>query len=76
MAAFKHIKKGAFHRWLGKSPDEPITEADIEKGIKAGGHAAKMAEFAKSAQAGKFGGKGKAKKRGEVGRAERMYGKK
>jgi len=43
-----HIEKGAFHRWLGKSEDEPITHADIEKGIKAGGHAEKMALFAKN----------------------------
>jgi hypothetical protein len=42
------IKKGAFHRWLGKSEDEPITHADIEKGLKAGGHAAKMANFARN----------------------------
>lgn len=45
-----HLKKGAFHRWLGKSEDEPITAADIEKGLKAGGHAAKMANFAKNAK--------------------------
>jgi len=44
------IKKGAFHAWLGKSTDEPITDADIEKGLKAGGHAAKMANFAKNAR--------------------------
>jgi hypothetical protein len=43
-----HIEKGAFHRWLGKSEDEPITHADIEKGIKAGGHAEKMALFAQN----------------------------
>ena len=43
-----HVKKGAFHAWLGKSPDEPITAADIRKGLAAGGHAAKMAEFAKN----------------------------
>ena len=42
------IKKGAFHRWLGKSEDEPITEADIQKGLRAGGHAAKMANFARN----------------------------
>ena len=43
-----HIEKGAFHRWLGKSEDEPITHADIEKGIAAGGHAEKMALFAQN----------------------------
>jgi hypothetical protein len=74
MAAFGHIKKGAFHRWLGKSEDEPITEADIQKGLKAGGHAAKMASFARSAQEGKFKHKGK-KKRDDSEHAERMYGK-
>jgi len=43
-----HIKKGGFHRWLGKKQGEPITEADIEKGLAAGGHPAKMAAFAKA----------------------------
>jgi hypothetical protein len=43
-----HIKKGAFHKWLGKSEDEPITAADIKKGKAAGGHAAKMAVFAQN----------------------------
>lgn len=43
-----HIKKGAFHKWLGKSEDEPITAADIAKGKAAGGHAAKMATFAQN----------------------------
>lgn len=42
------IKKGAFHRWLGKSEDQPITAADIKKGLAAGGHAAKMANFARN----------------------------
>jgi hypothetical protein len=46
--AIGHIEKGAFHKWLGKSEDEPITHADIEKGLKAGGHAAKMANFARN----------------------------
>ena len=44
------IKKGAFHRWLGKPQDEPITESDIAKGKAAGGHPAKMATFAGSAR--------------------------
>lgn len=43
-----HIAKGAFHRWLGKSEDEPITDADIKKGLAAGGHAARMANFARN----------------------------
>lgn len=42
------IKHGAFHRWLGKPENEPITHADIEKGLKAGGHPAKMANFARN----------------------------
>lgn len=42
------IKKGAFHQWLGKSESEPITESDIQKGLAAGGHAAKMANFARN----------------------------
>ena len=71
-----HIKpshKGAFHRWLGKKPGEPITDADIERGLKAGGHPAQMANFAK--QARKFKHPKKAK-RNDSERAERMYGKK
>jgi hypothetical protein len=43
-----HVKKGAFHRWLGKPEDAKITAADIAKGKAAGGHAAKMAEFAQN----------------------------
>jgi hypothetical protein len=45
-----HIKKGAFHAWLGKDPSQPITGADIQRGLAAGGHAAKMANFAKNAR--------------------------
>ena len=57
--AFKHaskrkpigdIKKGGFHNWLGKSQDSPITGSDIKKGLAAGGHAAKMANFARNAK--------------------------
>lgn len=77
MAAFGNIKKGAFHRWLGKSEDEPITDADIQKGLKAGGHAAKMANFARSSREGKFKHKGKGRaKRSDSERADRLYGKK
>ena len=51
--AYKHkmhlnLKKGGFHEWLGKSKDEPITEADILKGKRAGGHAEKMAVMAEN----------------------------
>lgn len=67
--------KGAFHRWLGKKPGEPITDADIQKGLKAGGHAAQMANFARTARGWKHGGKKKSK-RSDSERAERMYGKK
>lgn len=43
------IKKGAFHKWLGKKPDSPITNADIEKGLKSNdAHVRKMAQFAKN----------------------------
>ena len=52
MSAFGHIHKGAFHRWLGKSPGAPITASDIARGKAAGGHAAKMANFAKNAKSG------------------------
>lgn len=58
--AISNIKKGAFHAWLGKKPDEPITDADIAKGKAAGGHPAKMAHFAE--QARKWGKGGKKKK--------------
>jgi len=44
------VRKGGFHEWLGKSSDSPITSADIERGLAAGGHAAKMAAFAKAAK--------------------------
>jgi hypothetical protein len=43
-----HVKKGAFHAWLHKDPNAPITAADIAKGKAAGGHAAKMATFAQN----------------------------
>lgn len=50
-----HIAKGAFHRWLGKKAGTPITAADIQRGLKAGGHAAKMANFARNAKGFKHG---------------------
>lgn len=64
---------GAFHKWLGKKAGEAITEADIEKGLKAGGHAAKMANFARNAKGWKHKGKSK---RSDHERAEKLYGKK
>lgn len=65
------VKHGAFHKYLGKKEGEPITNADIEKGLKAGGHAAKMAAFAKAARKWKHKGK-----KGDHEHAERMYGRK
>lgn len=44
------IHAGGFHEWLGKKEGEPITSADIAKGKAAGGHAAKMAQFAENAR--------------------------
>jgi hypothetical protein len=41
------IKKGAFHKWLGKPEDEKITQADIDRGLKSDDeHVRKMAQFA------------------------------
>lgn len=48
----KALVKGAFHRWLGKSLDEPITAADIAKGKAAGGHPEKMAVQAQNFREG------------------------
>lgn len=43
------IKKGAFHRWLGKDEKEPITDEDIQKGLDSTDpHVQKMAQFAKN----------------------------
>ena len=47
---FASIQKGGFHKWLGKPTGAPITQADINKGLKAGGHPAKMARFAQNAK--------------------------
>lgn len=56
------VKKGSFHEWLGKKPDETITDADIEKGLKSDDkHVKKMAQFAKNAK--KWHEKGKKKKK-------------
>jgi hypothetical protein len=52
------IKKGAFHAWLGKKPDEPITDADIAKGMASKDpHVRKMAHFARVSRG--WGKKGK-----------------
>jgi hypothetical protein len=46
-----HVRKGAFHKWLGKKPDSPITAADIAKGRASDDpHVVKMATFAASAK--------------------------
>ena len=46
-----HVDKGAFHRWLGKDEDEPITDADIAKGKASDDpHVVKMATFADNAR--------------------------
>lgn len=45
------VKKGSFHEWLGKKPGDPITDADIERGLKSDDpHVRKMAQFAKNAK--------------------------
>lgn len=50
-ANFSKIKKGAFHEWLGKDKSEPITDADIAKGLRdKDPHVRQMAQFAKNAK--------------------------
>jgi ribosomal protein S27E len=45
----ENIKKGAFHKWLGKPEDEAITDADVDRGLKSDDeHVRKMAQFAKN----------------------------
>lgn len=52
---FGKIEKGGFHKWLGKKPGQPLTDADIEKGLKSSDpHVHRMAVFAKNARDGKF----------------------
>jgi hypothetical protein len=42
-----HVRKGAFHKWLGKKPGLPLTAADIAKGKASyDPHVVKMATFA------------------------------
>jgi uncharacterized protein (DUF983 family) len=46
LEASDKIKKGAFHKWLGKPEDEKITQADIERGLKSDDpHVRKMAQY-------------------------------
>lgn len=63
------IEKGAFHKWLGKKPGAPLTDEDIDRGMRAPDpHVRRMAQFAKNARDGKFKGKkaaGKAKGKGK-----------
>ena len=48
---FAGIKKGGFHRWLGKPASAPITPADIAKGLASKDpHVRAMAQFAKNAK--------------------------
>jgi hypothetical protein len=55
-AAF-HVRKGNFHRWLGKKPDSPISAADISKGKNSDNpHVVKMATFAANAKHWHHGG--------------------
>lgn len=47
-AAF-HVRKGLFHKWLGKEQDSPITQADIAKGkASKNPHVVHMATFAQN----------------------------
>jgi hypothetical protein len=49
-SAFR-VRKGNFHKWLGKKPDSPITPADIAKGKASDDpHVVKMATFAANAK--------------------------
>lgn len=48
------IKQGDFHKWLGKSPMLPITQADVARGMKAHDPSVrKMAQSAKKAMEAK-----------------------
>lgn len=51
--SIKPSHEGKFHRWLGKGEDEPITMADVAKGLKSKSAAARsMANFARMAKRG------------------------
>jgi hypothetical protein len=46
-----HVRKGNFHKWLGKKSDSPITAVNIAKGKASGDpHVVKMATFAANAK--------------------------
>ena len=54
----KNIKKGAFHKALGKEEDAEITPSDIKKGLHSEDpHEVKMANFARNAKKWKHKGK-------------------
>lgn len=45
------MNAGGFHEWLGKPKDQPITQADIQKGLASNNaHVRKMAQFAENMQ--------------------------
>ena len=45
------LKKGAFHKWLGKPEGEKITDEDIQRGLDSkDSHVRKMAQFAKNSK--------------------------
>lgn len=49
--AIGKVKAGAFHAWLGKKEDAPITAADIERGLKSDDpHVRRMANFARNSK--------------------------
>lgn len=51
----KSPKKGAFHEYLGKPLDEPITDEDIQRALNSGDpHAVKMANFARNSRKSQF----------------------
>lgn len=54
MDDIKDIRKGAFHKWLGKPEDEKITQKDIDKAMEYTGpdaaHVHRMATFARNAR--------------------------
>lgn len=48
---FTRVKKGTFHKWLGKKPGEKLTAIDIQRGLNSSEpHIRKMAQFAKNAR--------------------------
>jgi hypothetical protein len=64
----RDIKKGAFHKWLGKSEDDKITQADIDKGLRSNdAHVRKMAQFAKNMEESVEVEEGKSFKRNKDG---------